>query len=110
MKGLSEALKAANDAAKMAMWVQDRTELEKFLMLVIASFALVVARKAGTIKDGALDMDAAFVGATKGCYDEWDAFQTNRKEYVRMDKTIIRISAHVVAACTVANKEVTDED
>lgn len=105
MKELDEILKAANAAAKMAMWVQDRTELEKFLMLVIASFALVVARKAGTIKDGALDMEAALVGATKGCYDEWDAFQNDGKEYVRMDRLITRISAHVAAACTVAKRE-----
>lgn len=105
MKELEEILKAANDAAKMAMWVQDRTELEKFLMLVIASFALVVARKAGTIKDGDLDMEAALAGATKGCYEGWDAFQNDGKDYVRMDKLITRISAHVAAACVVAHKE-----
>lgn len=105
MKELNEALKAANDAAKLALWTQDRTELEKFLMLVIASFGLVVARKAGTIKDGDLNMEAALAGATKGCYDEWDAFQNDGKDYVRMDKLITRISAHVAAACVVANKE-----
>lgn len=109
MKELNEALKAANDAAKLALWTQDRTELEKFLMLVIASFALVVARKAGTIKDGDLNMEAALVGATKGCYDAWDAFQNDGKDYVRMDKLITSIGANVAAACWKAS-EVNNED
>ncbi|WP_303841026.1 hypothetical protein [Selenomonas ruminantium] len=109
MKNLDEIMKVANDAAKLALWTENRTELEKFLMLVIASFALVVARKAGTIKGGDLNMEAALVGATKGCYEGWDAFQNDGKDYVRMDKLITLISANVAAACWKVS-EVKDED